>query len=241
MAGTKISALTAVTPLSGSESVPVVQSGTTKKATASLIAAAPRELWETGIIAAMGAVQCDPGAAMLQMQRAGNIAPTPTNITTSIARCELFRPPQTLTINTIRFYGVGNTTDIYHCAIYRYSDLARLTADLNFSTAADTWGTAGTSLALALTGGTLYFIACSVDTTGATAGIGSVGGTIAATTGRVVTVPESLPGKLQPSLGYLNDYRFEFAVTTGALPDPAATLAAPSVWTGGMPLFFLET
>lgn len=31
------------------------------------------------------------------------------------------------------------------------------------------------------------------------------------------------------------------AVTTGALPDPAATLAAPAAWTGGMPAIWLDS
>ncbi len=32
----------------------------------------------------------------------------------------------------------------------------------------------------------------------------------------------------------------QFAVTSGALPDPAATLAVQGAWTGGMPAFFLD-
>jgi hypothetical protein len=109
-----------------------------------------------------------------------------------------------------------------------------------FSTAANTWGTVITGLNLALTAGELYFIACSVNATGTTAGIGAVGGTVAATTGQIATAPESLPGKLQPSQGFASNYFFQFAVTTGALPNPAATLAAQAAWTGGMPCFFLE-
>jgi len=198
------------------------------------------EAWETNIIAALGAVQCNPDLAMLEMQRAGNVASTPTNISTSVARCALFRPPQNITINNIRFYGVGATTNVYRAAIYRYSTNARLTSEYAFSTSVDTWGTVITGLNLALTAGELYFIACSVNATGTTAGIGCVGGTVAATTGRVNTIPGSLPGKLEPSQGFISNYFFQFAVTSGALPDPAATLAAQAAWTGGMPLFFLE-
>jgi len=198
------------------------------------------EAWETRVIASIGAVKCSPGNAIYQMQRAGNVAATPTNISTSVARCSLFRPPQNITVNTIRFYGVGATTSVFRCAIYRLSDLARLTSELVFTTAANTWDTAGTSLNLSLTAGTAYFMACSVNATGTTAGIGCVGGTVAATTGQIATAPGALPGSLQPSLGYLDSYFFQFAVTSGALPETAATLAAQAAWTGGMPLFFLD-
>jgi hypothetical protein len=177
---------------------------------------------------------------MRHIQRASNIAPTPTNITASIARCSAFRPDADITVNTVRFYGVGATTNIYTCAIYRYSDLARLTASLTFSTAAATWGVAGSSLALALSAGVQYFMAVSVNTTGTTAGISALGTTVAATTGQIATAPEALPGNLQVSLGYMYGYRFQFAVTTGAMPDPAATLVAQAAWTGGMPAFFLD-
>lgn len=198
------------------------------------------QAWETQIIASVGAGQCSPAIAMQQLQRAGNVAPTPTNISTSVARCSLFRPPQSITVNTIRFYGVGATTNVYRMAIYRYSDLARLMAETAFTTAASTWGTVTTGLGLALTAGELYFAAVSVNATGTTAGIASIGGTVAATTGQIATAPASLPGLLEPTQGDLDQYHFQFAVTTGALPDPAATLAAQAAWTGGMPVFFLE-
>jgi hypothetical protein len=182
----------------------------------------------------------DPVHAMRHIQRASNIAPTPTNITASIARCSSFRPDADITVNTIRFYGVGATTNVYTCAIYRYSDLARLTASLTFSTVANTWGVAGSGLGLALSAGVLYFLACSVNTTGTTAGIGALGTTVAATTGQIATAPEALPGNMQMSLGYFYGYRFQFAVTAGAMPNPAAALAAQAAWTGGMPAFFLD-
>ena len=149
--------------------------------------------------------------------------------------------PQDITIDTIRFYGVGATTNVYRCAIYRYSDLARLTSEYAFSTSVDTWGTVISGLNLSLTAGELYFIAVAVNATGTTAGVGCVGGTVAATTGRINTAPESLPGKLAPSQGFVSSYFFQFAVTSGALPDPAATRAAQAAWTGGMPCFFLES
>lgn len=195
--------------------------------------------WQSQIIATVGH-GCDPGEAIFQLQRAGNVAATPTHITASIARCSAFRPPADITVDTIRFYGVGATTSVYRMAIYRYSDLARLTTEMAFTTAANTWGTVATGLGLALTGGELYFVAVAVNTTGTTAGPACIGGTVAATTGRIATAPGSLPGNLVLSATLLDSYRFQFAVTAGALPDPAATLDAQAAWTGGMPVFFLE-
>jgi thiamine monophosphate kinase len=61
--------------------------------------------------------------------------------------------------------------------------LARLTAESAFTTVASTWGVAASSLGLALAGGEEYFIACSVNATGATAGVGCVGGTVATAAG----------------------------------------------------------
>lgn len=204
--------------------------------TASVVGA---EAWETHVIAALGAGRCSPDLALLEMQRAGNVAATPTNISTSVARCALFRPPQDITITSVGWYGVGSTSSVYRFAIYRYSDLARLTAETSITTSVDTWASVGIS-SLSLTAGELYFIAVSVNATGTTAGVGCVGGTVAATTGRINTAPNSLPSNLAAAAGYLSNYFFQFAVTTGALPNPAATLVAQAAWTGGMPLFFLE-
>ena len=194
--------------------------------------------WDGMIVAAFNGG--DPVHVMRHIQRASNIAPTPTNIGATIARCSSFRLEADLTINTIRFYGVGATTNIYTCALYRYSDLARLTASLTFSTAAAAWGVAGSGLGLALSAGVVYFMAVSANTTGTTAGISALGTTIAATTGQIATAPEALPGNLQMSLGYFYGYRFQFAVTAGAMPNPSAALVAQAAWTGGMPCFFLD-
>lgn len=184
----------------------------------------------------------DPGYLFDAIQRAGNVAATPTNITTSIARCVAFMLPFDLTFNRIRAFGVGATTNVYRVAVYRMSDLARLTAELAFTTAVDTWVSIGSALNVTLAKDTLYFIAVAVNATGTTAGLTCNGGTVAATTGRVNTLPASLPGSL--ALGgtnYLHGFRFQFAVSTGALPNPAATLVAQAAWTGGMPAFWLDS
>lgn len=194
--------------------------------------------WAGQIVGCMN--RGDPGLLMRQLQCGGNVAATPTNISTSVARCSLFSLPFDMTVNRIRCYGVGATTGIYQVAIYRYSGLARLTSQIAITTAASTWANPATSLGLALTAGVDYFIACSVNATGTTAGIGCAGGTVAATTGQVATTPDGLPGSLAVSGGYFCGYFFQFACTTGALPTTAPTLAAQAAWTGGMPAFFLD-
>jgi hypothetical protein len=194
--------------------------------------------WHGDVYGAYGS--CDPGDLLQAAQSHGTVAATPTNITTSIARCCFFRPPADITVDRIRFYGVGATTGIYRVAIYRYSDLVRLAVVNDFNTSANAWGSAGSNLNLSLTAGTLYFLAVAVDTTGTTAGIACMGPTVAATTGQVQAAPQSLPGNLDADAGFLTGYQFQFAVTTGALPDPAATLAAQAAWTGGMPAFWLD-
>jgi hypothetical protein len=194
-----------------------------------------------GYVAGTCVEDAHPGAQLLHMQRAGNIAATPTNITASIARCALFQLPFDLTVNRLRAYGVGVTTNIYRVALYRLSDLARLTTELAFTTAAGAWVSIGSALGVALTKDTPYFVACSVNTTGTTAGVGCVGGTVAATTGQIAVAPSALPGNLAISnTARIDQYYFQFAVTTGALPTTAATLVAQATWAGGMPAFWLD-
>ena len=199
---------------------------------------APTTPWAGAVITTT--MNGNPNDALINMQRAGNIAPTPTNISTSVARCETFRPAFAINPNRLRFYGIGATTAVYQAAIYRWSDLARVTAQLALTTVAGSWGSADVT-GLTLAANELYFIAVSANATGTTAGLGSVGSTVTSTTGQIATVPTGLPGNMNFSQPYLNSYRFQFAVTTGALPTTAPALVAQSAWTGGMPVFWLDT
>jgi hypothetical protein len=122
-------------------------------------------------------------------------------------------------------------------AIYRRSDLARLTADLNPNTSAQAWDAAPIT-ALMLEPGTLYFVAVSVDTTDTTAGIQCLSGT-----GRIGVLPGNWPGSLDHDNvpGVTNVGFAQFAVTAGALPATAPALAPQGAWTGGMPAIFLDS
>lgn len=183
----------------------------------------------------------NPATMMQLVQKAGNVAPTPTNISTSVARCSSFVLPAAMTVNRLRAYGVGATTNVFRVALYRYSDLTRLMAETAFTTAANTWVSIGSALNVSLAANTRYFVAISVNATGTTAGCTAWGGTTAATTGQVNTAPGSLPGSLVMTSNYLQGFSFQFAVTTGALPNPAAALVAPAAWTGGMPAIWLDS
>jgi len=180
----------------------------------------------------------NPNYVLNQMQLAGNIAPTPTNIGATVARCELFRPAANIAANTLRWYGVGAVSAIYTAAVYRWSDLARLTSSITLTTTANAWNSVSLGATLNLVAGELYFIAVSANTTGTVAGIGSLGGTVAAATGQIQSAPGGLPGNLSPA--NLTSLRFQFPVTAGAMPATAGTPAAQAAWTGGMPAFFLD-
>lgn len=192
--------------------------------------------WKGNIIGAWN----DGNPHLLLSQMLHNpINATPTNITISIARCAFFKLDTQLIVNKIRFFGVGATSNIYRVAIYRLSDLARLTNELAFTTVAQAWGAAGSALNLTLIANTIYFIAVAVNATGTTAGCLCHSGT----TGRIGVLPTSWPGNLDidmaspkiDALGFC-----QFAVASGALPNPAATLVAQVAWTGGMPAFLLD-
>lgn len=184
--------------------------------------------------------ECDPQESLRFAIKAGTLAVTPNAFTTTVARIAYFRPPANITVNKIRYYGVGSTTNQFRVAIYNGDTLARLIAETAFSTTNQTWGAAGSSLGLALTAGQLYFIAVSVNATGATAGPLCMSTTISDTTGRISTLPKSWPGNLDIDAGYLTGAFAQFAVTAGALPDPAPTIAGQGIWTGGFPMFFLD-
>jgi len=195
--------------------------------------------WKGNIAAAYGSG--DPEQVLRMMQCAGVVSPTPTNITTSIARISYFRLDTLLTVNKIRWYGVGAVSGIYHIAIYRDSDSQRLTGDLEITTAAATWGSISAD-GITLQADTLYFIAVSVDTTGTTAGILAMGPTQAATTGTMI-LPTNWPGNLDidaasPKIAPAGFA--QFAVTSGALPATAPARVNQAAWTGGMPAFFLD-
>ena len=183
---------------------------------------------------------CDPGELLELIRPGGFVPPTPTNITITLARIAYFRPPANITVNKIRFYGVGVTTNIYRVAIYNADTLARLMPETALSTVAGVFGAAGAGLNLTLTAGQLYFLAVSVNAVGATAGIASMGINNSATAGQIAVLPKSYPGNLDADLGYVKSGYAQFTVVAGALPVTAPVIAAQGLWTGGFPAFWLD-
>lgn len=183
----------------------------------------------------------DPNHLLAMMQQAGVVTPTPTQQTITVARCSLFRLNTALTVNRIRWYGVGATTAVYHMAIYQLSTLARVTADLNPNTTANAWNSVAVSPGVTLAANTNYFAAVSVDTTGTTPGIHACGASLAATAGQIQALPTNWPGNLDLDAGFMQPPAFfQFAVVAGVLPVTAAALTVPAAWTGGMPSLFLD-
>jgi len=162
---------------------------------------------------------------------------TPTNISITVARCAFFKLDTALTVQKIRWFGVGATTGLYHVAVYRHSDNARMAILDDFNTAAQTWGNGAFSCTLAAE--VRYLLAVSVDTVDTTAGVACHSGS----TGRVGIIPTNWPGNLDidaaspkiDAMGFC-----QFAVTAGALPATLPTLVLQGAWTGGMPAFFLD-
>jgi len=176
---------------------------------------------------------------MLRNMQSNPVNATPTNIATNVARGAYFRLPEDFTFNKIRAFGVGLTTNVYRVAVYRTIDNARITPELVFSTAANQWVAIGNALNALIAADQLYFIAVSVNATGTTAGPHCLSGT----TGRIPFQPTSWPGNLDINAATpaLAPFAFgQFAVTTGALPDPAPAISGQAAWTGGMPAFFLD-
>jgi hypothetical protein len=176
---------------------------------------------------------------VLQLMCNNPIHATPTNISISVARIAYFMLDTNLTVNKIRFFGIGAVSNVYRVAIYRNSDSARLTSELVFTTTAQAWGSVTVSPAVTLIANTLYFIAVAVNATGTTAGVHC----LSSTTGRIGVIPTSWPGNLDIDAASPKITPFalaQFAVTSGALPATAPARAAQAAWTGGMPAFFLD-
>jgi len=194
--------------------------------------------WEGNIVACAG--DGNPNSA-IQGIIGGSAAPTPTQITTSIGRCSYFRLKTAITVANIRWYGVNNTTAVYHIAIYRASDNVRMSSDNNPNTIVSSWNSIADSFTLAA--GVLYYCVVSVDSAVSTAGIAGLGGSIAATTGAIQVLPTGWPGNLDIDIAtpLVSPYAFaNTAVTLGVLPNPGNTPTAMTAWTGNMPAIFLD-
>jgi len=200
-------------------------------------AATPSPVWRGVIVGCAG--DGNPNTLLTQAC-AGTIIPmTPTLLTISLARISYFKLDTAITFNKVRFFGIGVTTNIYQLAIYNADTLARIWTSGTFSTASQTWGSIGSAINITLAANQLYFIAVSVNTTGTTAGILCFG----ATTTRIGVLPKNWPGSLDvdANIVYPPSAQGQFAVTTGALVNPANTIAALGTMACGFPAIFLDS
>jgi hypothetical protein len=166
----------------------------------------------------------------------GPISPTPTNIGITVARVSYFFLDTALTVNRIRWFGAGATTNVFRVALYRDSDSVRLTSELPITTALNVWGSVLVSPSVSLAANTLYFLGVSVNSVGTTAGPAAGVGA-----GRIAVLPNAWPGSLDSDALKVAVGHSQFAVTAGGLITPAPARTAQAAWTGGMPAFFLDS
>jgi hypothetical protein len=194
------------------------------------------EPWEGVIVGCYG--NGNPNT-LLQGMNMHTIEMTPTLLTISLARISYFRLRKAITFNKVRLFGIGATANIHQLAIYNADTLARIWTSGTFTTASQAWLAIGSAINITLAAGQGYFIAVSANTTGTTSGIKCFG----ATTGRIGVLPKNWPGSLDFDSAIVSPYAMEgqFAVTTGALPTTAPTIAVRGTMACGMPAIFLDS
>jgi hypothetical protein len=153
-------------------------------------------------------------------------APTPTNITVSLARCVQFTPPANITVTNIRLFGVGITTNLYKFAIYPVgTSTVKVWDSGTVTTAANTWLNITTGMPITLTAGTKYWWCVTAVAIGTVAGFRSEPAPLGTNYWGANAAP--LGGT---SLG-LPVYA-QFAVSTGVFPTNLPTIAA-AAYSGG--------
>jgi hypothetical protein len=164
-------------------------------------------------------------------------APTPTNITVSLARCVQFTPPANITVSSIRLFGVGITTNLYKFAIYPVgTSTVKVWDSGTVTTAANTWLNLTTGLPVTLTAGTKYWWCVTAVAIGTVAGFRSEPAPLGTNYWGANAAP--LGGT---SLG-LPVYA-QFAVSTGVFPTNLPTIAAAAYsggTTGTIPAGYLD-
>jgi len=180
---------------------------------------------------------CDPREMIREWNMLSVAGPTPTGITASLARCIMFTPPANITVNRIRLFGVGSTTNLYKFAIYAVgAGNAKLWDSGTVTTAANTWLNIATGLPITLTAGTRYWFCVTAVTTGTTAGFRSMAAPLGTTFWGAAAAPI---GALSLSLPVCA----QFAVSVGVFPAtlPAVAAAAYSGGTtGSVPFALLD-
>jgi hypothetical protein len=192
-------------------------------------------VWYGVLYSAQG--DCNPisGSLLNHMLAVGG--PTPTAITVSLARCVQFTPPANITVNRIRCFGVGSTTNQYKFAIYPVgAGTNKLWDSGTVTTTANTWLNMSAGLPITVTADTQYWFCVTAVTTGTTAGFRSP----AAPTGTAFWGADAAPlGTRGLGLPVLA----QFAVNTGVFPATLPVIAAAAYaggTTGSVPFALLD-
>ena len=180
---------------------------------------------------------CDPiDQAQRQNMLAVN-APTPTNITISLARCVQFTPPADITVANIRLFGTGATTSLYKFAIYAVgSGTVKLWDSGTVTSVSNAWLNITTGLPITLTAGTKYWWCVTTVSTGTVSGFRSE----AAPLGTNFYGADAAPFG-GSSLGF--PVYAQFAVSSGVFPANLPTIAAAAYaggTTGSVPFGWLD-
>lgn len=181
---------------------------------------------------------CAPREMIREWNMLAVAGPTPTGITASLARCIQFTPPANITINKIRLFGVGATTNLYKFAIYAVgAGSAKLWDSGTVTSAANAWLNIATGLPITLTAGTRYWFCVTAVTTGTTAGFRSMPAPLGTNFWGASAAPI---GALSLSLPVCA----QFAVTTGVFPATLPAIAAAAYsggTTGSVPFALLDS
>lgn len=207
-------------------------------ATALEWASSAADAWKGAVISCSG--DGDPAMPFLAQDLVVGVNPTPTNIGVTVGRCMAFMVDTAITVNRIRWRGVGSVSNVYRVRVYRDSDSAAMCGETVLATTA-AWNSATpTGGAFALAPGVVYWVVVGVNATGATAGI-----QVCFPQNRTPfnAGPATPPGNLAATgaVGKSASYQqAQVVLVAGALPTTMPARSAPGAWTGGMPQFWLD-
>lgn len=188
-----------------------------------------------GLHAAIGDGVPDDNAVMQYLSGPGTLNTlTPTALTVSVARCWTYTSDEPITVNRVRWFGIGANT-VHRLSVYRLLDKVQVIAPLTLTMTADAWNSAAVS-SVRLAANTPYIVGFSATATGATAGIRTSGLPLL-----FPPLPTAAPGNLAVQYGGNRFWYGQFAVTNGVMPATLPTLVRGTGWTAGLPLFFFDS
>lgn len=178
---------------------------------------------------------CDLQKSLLLQNMLAIAGPTPTQITTSIARCVRFTPPANITVVNVRLFGIAAVTSLYRIAIYPVGLGSSLLWSLSINAQLNTW--MSNSCSFNLVAGTKYWFCITTSGTGTTAGFRSLAAPLNAAFWGADVAPLGARNLSFPVFA-------QFAVTAGAFPATLPAIAAAAYaggTTGSVPFALLDS